>query len=258
MTIGSNKKQTYGKITARTLPLYPQADQTPFADNGFQEGDSAVLTGWLKDCPALQGKKKLKVYSGGFITGMQSTIEGELDVGGRFAVKVPLENTQMVYLWVDDDPWMVNALLQPGDTCFALYDSKNSKYLFMGNNSRVQNELATARFEMEFNQVPDDENLSDEQMQTFINQCLTVYHKNDTITDILENYVATYNDSTANLWQAKHDEFEKEFGWPNMGKHGDLHKEATFESEKGTILLTLLNTYSPTVSIRYSTSTTQD
>ena len=183
MTIGSNKKQTYGKITARTLPLYPQADQTPFADNGFQEGDSAVLTGWLKDYPALQGKKKLKVYSGGFITGMQSTIEGELDVGGRFAVKVPLENTQMVYLWVDDDPWMVDALLQPGDTCFALYDGKNSKYLFMGNNSRVQNELATARFEMEFNQVPDDENLSDEQMQTFINQCLTVYHKNEAKVD---------------------------------------------------------------------------
>ncbi|MBR6867847.1 MAG: hypothetical protein IKN02_06440 [Prevotella sp.] len=90
------------------------------------------------------------------------------------------------------------------------------------------------------------------------NFMVTVYHKNDTITDILENYVATYNDSTSNLWQAKHDEFEKEFGWPNMGKHGDLHKEATFESEKGTILLTLLNTYSPTVSIRYSTSTTQD
>ena len=183
MTIGSNKKQTYSKITARTLPLYSQADQTPFTDNGFREGDSAMLRGWLKDCPALQGKKKFKVYSGGFITGMQSTIEGELDAVGRFTVKVPLENTQMVCLWVDDDPWMVGALLQPGDTCFVLYDGKNSKYLFMGNNSRVQNELATAKFDMEFNRVPDDENLSDEQMQTYINQCLTVYHKNEAKVD---------------------------------------------------------------------------
>ena len=90
------------------------------------------------------------------------------------------------------------------------------------------------------------------------NFMVTVYHQNDTITDILENYVATYNDSTSNLWQARHDELQKEFGWPNMGKHGDLHKEATFENEKGTVLLILLNTDSPTVSIRYSTSTTQD
>lgn len=90
------------------------------------------------------------------------------------------------------------------------------------------------------------------------NFVVTVYHQNDTISDILEQYSASYNDSTSNLWQAKHDEFEKEFGWPNMGKHGDLHKEATFENKKGTILLILLNTYSPTVSVRYSTSTTKD
>jgi hypothetical protein len=43
-----------------------------------------------------------------------------------------------------------------------------------------------------------------------------------------------------------------------MGKHGDLHKEATFEDDRGTIILTLLNTYSPTMSVRYSTTTTQD
>lgn len=85
------------------------------------------------------------------------------------------------------------------------------------------------------------------------NFTVAVYHQNDTITDILENYTATYNDSTSNLWQAMHDELEKEFGWPNMGKHGDLHKEATFQNDKGTVLLTLLNTYSPTVSVRYST-----
>lgn len=90
------------------------------------------------------------------------------------------------------------------------------------------------------------------------NYVVTVYHKNDTITDILEQYSASYNDSTSNLWQAMHDELQQEFGWPNMGKHGDLHKEATFENEKGTVLLILLNTYSPTMSVRYSTATTQD
>lgn len=86
---------------------------------------------------------------------------------------------------------------------------------------------------------------------------VAVYHHNDTITDILENYRATYNDSTSQLWQALHDEFEKEFGWPNMPKRGDLHKEAFYENDKGTVLLTLLNTYSPTVTVRYSTETTK-
>ncbi len=89
------------------------------------------------------------------------------------------------------------------------------------------------------------------------NFMVTIYHQNDTITDILENYVATYNDSTSNLWQARHDELQKEFGWPNMGKHGDLHKEAKFQNDKGTVLLTLLNTYSPTVTVRYSIETTK-
>lgn len=89
------------------------------------------------------------------------------------------------------------------------------------------------------------------------NFTVAVYHHNDTITDILENYTATYNDSTSNLWQRIHDDMEKEFGWANMGKHGDLHKEATFSNDKGTVLVTLLNTYSPTVTVRYSTSTTE-
>ena len=86
---------------------------------------------------------------------------------------------------------------------------------------------------------------------------VAVYHQNDTITDILENYRASYNDSTSQLWQTLHDEFEKEFGWPNMPKRGDLHKEAFYENDKGTVLLTLLNTYSPTVTVRYSTETTK-
>ena len=90
------------------------------------------------------------------------------------------------------------------------------------------------------------------------NFAVTVYHQNDTISDILEQYSATYNDSTSNLWQSIHDDLQKQMGWPNMGKHGDLHKEATFEDDRGTIVLTLLNTYSPTLSVRYSTSTTQE
>lgn len=89
------------------------------------------------------------------------------------------------------------------------------------------------------------------------NFAVAVYHQNDTITDIVESYRATYNDSTSNLWQKLHDEFEKDFGWPNMRHSGDLHKEAFYENDKGTIILELLNTYSPTLTVRYSTVTTK-
>ena len=89
------------------------------------------------------------------------------------------------------------------------------------------------------------------------NFSVAIYHQNDTISDILENYVATYNDSTSNLWQKLHDEFEKEFGWPNMRHSGDLHKDAFYKNDKGTVELILLNTYSPTLTVRYSTMTTE-
>jgi hypothetical protein len=86
---------------------------------------------------------------------------------------------------------------------------------------------------------------------------VTLFHQNDTLNDILEQYTATYNDSTSNLWQAKHDELEKEFGWPDMKHSGDLHKEAIYDNDKGTVILILLNTYSPTLSVRYSTMTAE-
>jgi len=86
---------------------------------------------------------------------------------------------------------------------------------------------------------------------------VTLFHQNDTLNDILEEYTASYNDSTSNLWQAKHDELEKEFGWPDMKHSGDLHKEAIYDNEKGTVILVLLNTYSPTLSVRYSTMTAE-
>lgn len=84
------------------------------------------------------------------------------------------------------------------------------------------------------------------------NFTVTIYQHNDTISDILEQYSATYNDSTANLWQARHDEMEKDFGWPTMRHNGDLHKEAFYKNEKGTVILELLNTYTPSLNIRYS------
>lgn len=184
MTIGKHEKQTYSLITTRTLPLYPQPDQTPFIDNGFREGDSATLIGWIKDYPILKGEnRKLKVYYRGFITGEnESTIE-EMDSIGFFKVKVPIENTQMITVVIDEDPYIIESLMEPDDTCFVLFDGKNNKYLYMGKNARVQNELGAARFQMVFNHESDEENLSDVQMQACIEQCKDVYRINEVKVD---------------------------------------------------------------------------
>jgi hypothetical protein len=48
--------------------------------------------------------------------------------------------------------------------------------------------------------------------------------------------------------------YELQGRMPEMTHRSDLHKEALFQNEDGTIIVKLLNTYSPTLSIRYSTN----
>ncbi len=87
-----------------------------------------------------------------------------------------------------------------------------------------------------------------------VNYRLGIYYNNDTIHDIVESYTATYNDSTSELWQHMRDSVNDLQGrMPFMKHRADLHKEAVFQTDKGTITVTLLNTYSPTMDIRYST-----
>lgn len=103
-----------------------------------------------------------------------------------------------------------------------------------------------------------DSSLTDDITYVFNNKeihCrLDVLHMKDTITDVLESFRASYNDSTSHLWQAMHDEFQKEFGWPNMLHNSDIHREAVYRTGRGGLTLTLLNTYAPTLTVRYSTS----
>ena len=188
MSIGKQKKQTYSLITTRTLSYYPQPDQTPFIDNGFQEGDSATIIGWIKDYPESKGKSlAFEARFGGFVPGRSSTIKGQTDTNGHFTIKVPIENTQVVFVHADNH--FMDSCLEPGDTIFILYDDKNDKMLFMGRNARLQNEFFAVSEEyfakmhhMEYNDVL-DENSTEEQMRAFANQRLEVYHKNEAKLD---------------------------------------------------------------------------
>lgn len=102
-----------------------------------------------------------------------------------------------------------------------------------------------------------DTSLTDEQTLVLNNAkelCrVDIVQHNDTITDIMESYTATYNDSTTGIYERLHKEFTDQYGWANMKHNADLHKEAAFRTNgKGGLTLILHNTYTPTVSIHYS------
>jgi hypothetical protein len=81
---------------------------------------------------------------------------------------------------------------------------------------------------------------------------LMVAYNKDRLTDVQENYTASSNDSTRQLWQQLRDDFEKEFGsWPNCPKLGEDHRIANFETDGGFVIITLKNTYTPTLQVRY-------
>ena len=81
---------------------------------------------------------------------------------------------------------------------------------------------------------------------------LMLAQENDVLVALQENYLLTTNDSTRKMWQQIRDGLEKDLGtWPNMPIHGQDHKVAKFESEGGFIIVTLKNTYKPTLEVLY-------
>ncbi len=103
-----------------------------------------------------------------------------------------------------------------------------------------------------------DTNLTDETTYVLHNakdlSRVDIVFRNDTISDILESYTASYNDSTTKIYRELHKQFTDTYGWSNMIHDSDLHREAQFNTGgKGGLILNLHNTYSPTLTIRYST-----
>ena len=69
---------------------------------------------------------------------------------------------------------------------------------------------------------------------------------------VQEQYTASRNDSTRQLWQQIHDHLEKELGaWPDCPVLKEDHKIANFDATEGIISVILENTYKPTLTVRY-------
>ena len=70
---------------------------------------------------------------------------------------------------------------------------------------------------------------------------------------VQETYLLSSNDSTRAMWQQLHDGLEKELGaWPDCPILKDDHKIANFDAATGIISVILENTYTPTLTVRYT------
>ena len=90
-------------------------------------------------------------------------------------------------------------------------------------------------------------------------QNITVDVATDTlgISYIIEEYRASYNDSTRHLYPIIYKQMQNELGgkpWLRAGG-GDDHKEAVFETEKGILEVNLKNTNLPLLQVVYRRDT---
>ena len=141
-TIKTGKeKAVCSYITSNYLPDYPTKDTTSkLADNGYRTGDSITIIGWYKDMP-----KEIRDLSGEFETGYESIFtdskkmySAKIDSMGFFTLRMPVENTQMLYCdWSRSN---VMFIAEPGETYILLKDFAEDKTLVMGCNARLQNE----------------------------------------------------------------------------------------------------------------------
>ena len=135
------------------LPAYPVADNTAFSTE-YKDGE-AVISGWIKDLPKdiHEGKISITANSANIVTGVPQNANTTSDELGRFTMTVKLNGPQTVrfqeageYVFFAKD-----IVLEPGKQYYMVHDWKNRCCLFMGENARLQNELAANPCDIETN-----------------------------------------------------------------------------------------------------------
>lgn len=142
--------ETVVYITAQQRSDYSSKDtRTGFVDNGYQT-DTVTVVGWLKDMP--EHYKQKKTFSFGYqdlYTDKQKHAYADLDEQGRFTAKIPVLNSSEFFC--DWERCFIRTMFEPGKTYFMLYDFKEGRRYFMGDDCRLQNELF--RFPLDWNSI---------------------------------------------------------------------------------------------------------
>ena len=155
--VGKNKKGTrtieiggrkavLAMMNSRYVPDYPTKDtRTSFADTGYRE-DTVTVVGWLKDMPEeLKRQKTFEFSVQNFFTDDEESVYADLDSLGRFTAKIPVLNSSEFYC--DWGRSYINTILEAGKTYFMLCDYKEGRRYFMGDDCRLQNELAKSIYD---------------------------------------------------------------------------------------------------------------
>ncbi len=133
-------KAVYSMITTRFMPDYPTKDtRTDFVNTGYKT-DTITVVGWIKDMP--EPFKQMKTFDFGYqnlYTDDQEDVRADLDEQGRFTVKIPILNSSEFF--IDWSRCFIRTMFEPGKTYFMLYDFKEGRRYFMGDDCRLQNEL---------------------------------------------------------------------------------------------------------------------
>ena len=135
-----DRKASYTMITSRFMPDYPQKDtRTDFVDTDYK-ADTVTVVGWIKDMPdKYKGEKTFEFAYQNLFTGDEESVYADLDEQGRFKVSFPLLNSTGIFC--DWSRCFMRTMLEPGKTYFLLYDFKEGRRYFMGDDCRLQNEL---------------------------------------------------------------------------------------------------------------------
>lgn len=168
MQIG-NRKVVYSMITSRFMPDYPTKDtRTGFVDTHYQT-DTVTFIGWLKDMPESMKKKgneySISVYDNIFDDNSKNISYGKMDDLGRFVMKIPMLNSSEVFY--DWDRTYIRTLFEPGKTYFMLYDFKEGRRYFMGDDCRLQNETLAHPISWGF-RYPDERDMDKEKALAFM------------------------------------------------------------------------------------------
>lgn len=154
------KKQSYS-LMGKRYPAYKTKDNSEFPAPTFKQ-DSAVILGYYRNFDKIPeqfrqqfGKNYFSVEVPSFINGEAEDHVTDIDSLGRFIIKFPIVNTQMVF--TDWGRLSQNSILEPGDTLFLFMDMEDilpresdgswdgyrnrpKQILHMGKNARVNNE----------------------------------------------------------------------------------------------------------------------
>ena len=134
------EKALYSMITSRFMPDYPTKDtRTDFVNTGYKV-DTITVVGWIKDMPEQYKQEKTFEFSStNLFTDEGESVYADLDEQGRFTAKIPVLNSSE--FTIDWSRCFIRTMFEPGKTYFLLYDFKEGRRYFMGDDCRLQNEL---------------------------------------------------------------------------------------------------------------------